>query len=143
MDPTGIATKTAESLLENGVFGTLAVVLLLLLAAAGWVIRRLYNDNQVLHSTFTARLAEAVVALNGSTVILQEMKGTIAVLNGTVTVLTASISELSRETANQDKEIRHGLNGVGMSLQSNAGQLEKIKDAINTTFEKLLARLAP
>lgn len=131
MDPTGVATRAADSLLSQGTLGTFAVILLLFLLAAGWTIRGLYRDNQALHALMFERLSKALAAIEASTAAIVESRGTDKALGVAIESLGKALNELSHENENHDRDVRHGLNNAAAALGGLAEKLKEITEKLD------------
>lgn len=140
MDPTGVATKAADSLLSQGTLGTFAVILLLLLFVAGLTIRHLYKDNQALHALMFERLSKALAAIEASTAAIVESRGTDKALGATIEALGKALGELSHENEAHDRDVRHGLNNAAMALGGLKQQLDKLFDRLDDLKSSVAAQ---
>ncbi len=121
-------TKGADSLFNQGVLGTVCVILLIGLAFAGVVIRTLYQDIKALNAAGPADREKLVTAQQAAATAADKVVGVLEQFRVTLSAQTDAHEDLTRQLELAAQETRHSLANVSAALNGIAGRMDRDRD---------------
>ncbi len=115
-EATKAASEAADILLQYKVLGAFCIFLILMLLAAGFVIRHLYADVKAQNAVTVADRERLIVALEGTKDILEGVERALNGVKGTLDTRAQTLTELSHQFEIIAKDLRHGLNNLSQSV---------------------------
>lgn len=122
------AGKAAESLFDKGVLGTVCVILLIILAFAGIVIRSLYQDIKALHAAAPADREKLVTAQQAAAVAADKVVDVLDEFRETLSAQTDAHGSLTRQIELSLAEFRHSIANVITAVNGIADRLQRDRD---------------
>lgn len=121
-------TKGADSLFNQGVLGTVCVILLVALAFAGLVIRALYQDIKALNASGPADREKLVTAQQAAANAAEKVVGVLDQFRVTLSAQTDAHEDLTRQLELAAQESRHSLANVSAALDGIARRLDSDRE---------------